>query len=334
MQNLQFIFFQLDEARRYIEDGRLPHLRLALLLLDNAAEIQMNRRIQDEWEYDRFNKQLLEYSSKIPEELLTEHLRGLREWVPLNQSEKSRIERVFDEKVKYLVDLGHLEEGMGGPLKYLHRYRNEAYHRAKIRPNTIRTAALISLEINCHMALCMPPGAVSYYSGDDYSWLEERFGYKPFEIMGRPTPTSTVIENIRSSVLPSDQSVSIALADHLNNRISGLDDSLTFIVENLERKLTKEDAFRESQYYCKIARTGETWSPEALARFVPDHSLQWIEGLKSQTVRVVSAMTRIKSFHEFSQIEKALEPIELCVNQMADAIGSAIQAEVDRSRGK
>ena len=46
MQTLISVVFQLDEAKRYIQDGRLQQLRVALLLLDNAAEIQMDRRIQ------------------------------------------------------------------------------------------------------------------------------------------------------------------------------------------------------------------------------------------------------------------------------------------------
>ena len=46
MRFLGYLLFQLDEARRYIEDGRPEHLRLAFLLLDNAAEIQMVRRIK------------------------------------------------------------------------------------------------------------------------------------------------------------------------------------------------------------------------------------------------------------------------------------------------
>jgi hypothetical protein len=38
------VLFQLDEARRYLEDGRLERLHLALLILDSAAEIQLDRR--------------------------------------------------------------------------------------------------------------------------------------------------------------------------------------------------------------------------------------------------------------------------------------------------
>lgn len=37
MQAFVFVLFQIDEACRYLLDRRLEQLRLALLLLDNAA---------------------------------------------------------------------------------------------------------------------------------------------------------------------------------------------------------------------------------------------------------------------------------------------------------
>ena len=114
MQLLLFVLFQLDEARRYIEDGRLPHLRLALLLLDNAAEIQMDGRIQSNWKRDVIKERLRELSLEVPPEHLTEYLRELTQWTPLTRSEKYKIEKFFDEKIAYLVGCGDLEESLAG----------------------------------------------------------------------------------------------------------------------------------------------------------------------------------------------------------------------------
>ena len=52
MQRLSYVILQLDEAKRYLEGGSLAHLRLALLLLDNAAELQMYRRVHDDFSFD------------------------------------------------------------------------------------------------------------------------------------------------------------------------------------------------------------------------------------------------------------------------------------------
>ncbi len=158
MQHLSFVLFQLDEARRYIQDGRSQHLRIALVLLDNAAEIQMDRRIKDDLIHDGFKEQLrnslLQTAAQGPTTPLPQILQEIVDWVPLTRSEKLKLDRNYDEKIAYMVGRGgHLIASLFVPLKHLHKYRNEAYHRAKIRPATIRTAALILLEINCQMVL-------------------------------------------------------------------------------------------------------------------------------------------------------------------------------------
>jgi len=56
MENVRLIYEQIEEARRHLVDGSLLHLRLALILLDNAAELMMYRELEyefawnDQWE--------------------------------------------------------------------------------------------------------------------------------------------------------------------------------------------------------------------------------------------------------------------------------------------
>ena len=332
MQRLLFVLFQLDEARRYIEDGRLPHLRLALLLLDNAAEIQMDRCIQEIWPRDALLERMRTVTARLPRERLPESLRELVDWTPLSSKEKYKIDKFFDEKVGYLVGHGDLEEALAGPLKYVHKYRNEAYHRAQVRDGTIRTAALILLEINCHMVIHMVPGSSMYSSAEDYSWFEERFGWKPHDLFAGRDKLPIAVEDIRSRVLPSDAAVAQTLAEHLQNRFAEMDDSLTFIAENGAHRSSKETALWDSQFYAEKHRTG---APAAqMKSFVPKYTLQSISSLEEQIVNVSSAPTRLDAFHQFSLIEKDLEPIETDVSDMAAAIDEFIQAEIDRIRGK
>ena len=48
MQLLYRTVVQLEEAKRFILDGDVARLRLALILLDNAVEVIMSRVIDDE----------------------------------------------------------------------------------------------------------------------------------------------------------------------------------------------------------------------------------------------------------------------------------------------
>ena len=58
-------FFQIDEARRYICDGRLECLRLALLLLDNVVEMLLSEYIAGALIRERWNERLREQWQEI-----------------------------------------------------------------------------------------------------------------------------------------------------------------------------------------------------------------------------------------------------------------------------
>jgi len=58
MHRLQFALFQIDEAKRYLVDGSLPALRLALLLLDNSVEVLLDRWIARDLEHDALPQRL------------------------------------------------------------------------------------------------------------------------------------------------------------------------------------------------------------------------------------------------------------------------------------
>jgi hypothetical protein len=64
LQTLISIVFQLNEAKRCIQDGRLQQLPVALLLLDNAAEIQMDRQRDEPREKIRGQAMRLEAEAK------------------------------------------------------------------------------------------------------------------------------------------------------------------------------------------------------------------------------------------------------------------------------
>ena len=48
MQHLTFVAYGIDEALRYLRRGRAEDLRLALVLLDNAAELQQALALKPE----------------------------------------------------------------------------------------------------------------------------------------------------------------------------------------------------------------------------------------------------------------------------------------------
>lgn len=337
MQRAVFVLFQLEEACRYIRDGRLERLRLALLLLDNAVELQLDDRVEEHLRSEQLRERLRDsiLATDAPLDELPDQLREVVAWQPLAAVEKGKLQRFFDEKLRFLSERWmELDSGLTVPLSHLHRYRNEAYHRGRIRPETIRTAALILVEINCQLLSPMVTG-LSYSSSEDYSWLKERFGVEPFHLIGDDGKLESMVEEIRRDIIPGDEAVAATLKCHLDSRLEDMESSLDFIVEAASGIDDRESALQASQEFkgttlgrCQpILKKGNGGTRYA-------YSLASIASLKGRTTMIEMATGRLEAFRIFSKLETELEPIESCVTDLAIELDMAIQMEVDRRRGK
>ena len=54
VERVRLIYEQLEEAKRLIREGSAPKLRLALILLDNAAELLMYRELRKQFAKDDY----------------------------------------------------------------------------------------------------------------------------------------------------------------------------------------------------------------------------------------------------------------------------------------
>lgn len=143
LQWLSFVLYQIDEARRFLLADHVEGARLALLLLDNAVELQMRRRIESELADEAFSENLRDRLLASGEQRRSNTAQEIVDWEPLSSDQKRAIERYFEPKVRYLSERqGLVDPRLTGPLVHIHRYRNEAYHRAHVRAETVRTAAL------------------------------------------------------------------------------------------------------------------------------------------------------------------------------------------------
>ena len=221
MQGLSFVLFQIDEARRYLESGRLEGLRLALLLLDNAAELQLDRRVREEMVIEEWNENTRTLALLIPEPERPARLQELVAWMPLSAREKRNLERGYDKKLEFLsFRRSLLDPRLAGILGYLHRYRNEAYHEGRVRPATLRTACLILIEANCQLLESLPM-MVRYASDESYEWFSERFGNDRAAFLGGGR---FAVGTFRAGLFPELSAVAVALADHLSSRLDAAGD--------------------------------------------------------------------------------------------------------------
>ena len=144
MQRLYRTVVQLEEAKRFILDGDVERLRLALILLDNAVEAIMSRFIDERLSDARMYARLLEKVPAGPLDIKGEALRRNIKANVIPSRRQRKIERSFDEKLTFLSnDCRRLPPSAAQALSHLHKYRNETQHHDLIREGSIRPALLV-----------------------------------------------------------------------------------------------------------------------------------------------------------------------------------------------
>lgn len=332
MQRLTYVLYQMDEARRYLHGGRLEQLRLALLLLDNAAELQIEKRVSDELANENLREGIRRQARtlEIPKGY-SDRLDELAAWQPLTAREKERLSKSFPAKLDYLSKRHQvLDQSIAAVLSYLHRYRNEAYHEGRVRRETIRTAAIILFEIDCFLLLNVFRVSM-FASNEDYSWLEERFRVdRPGILLGGGEALKRIVDELRALVVRDPSAVTETLVRHLGSRFEDVWDAVDFIVSATPAE-SREDAL-------KVAQLDPNVDGDEIDALLADFDPRWSEttvlDLESRIGEVQAATDRLDAFSRFSQLETELETIEEPLYTTAMEIDHAIQLQIDQMRGK
>jgi hypothetical protein len=82
----------------------------------------------------------------------------------------------FNPKVDFLVEQRKISEVVGQVVKALDRYRNDAYHRDKVRWATLHAAAVVYYEAVCQLLVALPPLSLGYASTEDWSDFQDNTG--------------------------------------------------------------------------------------------------------------------------------------------------------------
>jgi hypothetical protein len=334
MQFLSYVLLQIDEACRHIQDGKLAHLRIALLLLDNSAEIQMHRCTTDRLSYEEMLERIRKRAIEIPEGDRPDTLQDLVKWKPLNTKRKHAVHRYFDEKVHYLTERAkQLDSRLAAPLSYLHKYRNEAYHSARVRMETIETAAKLLLDINCELLLNLSRDCTTYASDEDYSWIEQRFCDGEARLLYNTDLVPIAVKEFRAIVDLNDESVAQLLVKHLRSRIQEVFSALEFIVENT-RYPDAETAIRDSHVFNEARREQRGLPHIRIEGLAEQHSIKFLKGLSHRLEEISVGKDRFEAFQAFSILESIFEPVEESIQELAAEVDGMIQMQIDIARGK
>ncbi|MET9839523.1 hypothetical protein ABZZ01_17235 [Streptomyces virginiae] len=331
MERLELIVVQLEEAKRMIEKGRVPNLRLAYLLIDSVTELILHRTVQTELRHQGMLKELLSayqqsaaYGIPVDEEKVASVEAQI-----LSKSDLKGIDRNFDAKVGLLVRRNLLDKGLGPVLEKLHKYRNEMYHRDKLRPEIIRPATLIYFDSACTVLESYRQTIITYPSdlGSEVCRFTE--GRRPGFGEATDLPKKIAAQLRREVGLDLPQ-VRSALAAYLDARLDEMVDGLEFIEDNLAGPpLVRGDALRLVQ-----ANLAANPTLEQVRGRKYQHSKADLEQWRTRIAALESIDDKHALVSDYAAIEDSFELLEEKIKDAVFQVDREVQLQIDFARGK
>lgn len=331
MQRTERIVVQLLEARRFVDERSLPYARLALLLLDNLAEVLLYREVEHKLHYAAmFRNVANSYRRYGEEELRTELDRDRQRLVDnaVSKRRERKIRQYFDEKADYLVQEGEIQRQHARALKKLHAYRNEAYHRDTIRADTLQTAVETCFYLCCQLMKALPLRMISGGFRDSKylrPFLKED-GFPSFDFPGQVADTLLEKHYFHHS------EVNALLREHLVHRIEDMQEVLKGWSGDFPGGMSAEQLLR----LCQVPDEAIESPKDVLHTESIPVPYDWRSfGVwKQRALAIRDNMAALEAFGLFANIEDDFETLEEQVMRLDMEMDRAVQHEIDLLRGK
>ena len=339
MRQFVQIVDEIDEARSLISRGSLSQLQMALLLLDNAVELMAARSIAaDLAEGRHFRKEaerLRNSCVRYPQFRDDEYLKFVEERA-IDRSTERRLQRYFDEKLKFIElrtdkERGTIDSSMRRALSTIHRYRNEAHHQNAIRRETIRPVVLLLFEIACELLVTLRPMSYGVSSQDDWSEFERRFEVKAFDAP-REAGVKKIADVLRSGVALTVSELAEHLADHLEIRFDEFEDLLPHACSYFKATSSLEEKLSLAKDWIFVGSEAFEEGNEAFKTAVRGFSIAKLQDMKRAAEEMRGIDDKLRLFGAYADLEDAFEPIEQCLFDLVYDVDEMINAEVHAAR--
>ena len=341
MDQLERTVVQIQEAERLATWGDVPHGRLALLLLDNAAEMSLMRTAEASMMYaEMYNKLAYLVRDVEPGDVEGQKLKAEIESETISKKRKRQIERNFDALVDYVFEGKEFALGVefAECLKILHRYRNAAYHRDTVRADVLGPAVQILFFLCCHLLKSerqlmheikeAPSGILEVFGGNppESSWPAQSFDTQ--------TLARHVADRLLDELELDHRGIAEALSNHLIARLAALVRDLDQIGTSIPPGVNRWATLRLVQ---QGPREREDFDADPPNDFwtrplpVTERVIEtWF--LEAQSLRDIPVAH--DALRAFAEIEKPLEVIEEPVARFILDLDRVEQQRIDEMRGK
>lgn len=340
MKKIASIIDQIDHCKTLILRNETVALRMAFILLDNAAETLMYRKVLDEFGHNELYERILEKAKTLPPDIFDKFRREHPIPEILEAKEKWKILQYFDQKVTYLCDTCALiQKPLATVLSSLHRYRNEIYHREIIRVEILHAVAILYFETVCDLIEQLKQGATEYYSGDDWRPFFQRYNIpKDGYPMLNDDDIQIILTGFRTCLAISLNELRNTLDAYLTNRFNDTSKKLDFITKSIG--LDSDGTALKLVQFSKSVGTREYSTSDILIhspefkRFRPPITETSFDSWKQKVLAFVNIMNKMDLLNAFKFVEDEFEPIEKMVLDFHNDLDAAIQFAVDLARGK
>jgi hypothetical protein len=330
MVNLRLIYEQLEAGKRQLLDTSLLGSRLALILLDNVAELLMYRALSIQFGFDdsfrpRWEPALSEWWKR-------------RMYTP---EERKAAEREFEPKTHILhLRLKKISSDDCIVLNTCHRLRNEAFHSGTLRERILQQVSALLFTTVVGLTLKLPIQGYRLpnppLSNEDASFLE-RFGFKSAHSL-ISDQAKQFAEHLLADVLFDNSVFTSTLSDDLSERIDHVIGALEYIGETedrsqIDRNLQYTQFWR--QLGAKLVEDGvrqpelegeyQKWQANGHARF----SLRKLDGWQKQAKAIGNRPTPARALAHYSGIDKRLGPLEDYIEEAVSQYEKQIDAQIE-----
>ena len=338
MQRIITTVYQIEECKKLILKGDITSLRMAFVLLDNAIELLMHRRIKSDLVFNE-SWIRLDASSKayMPK---GEYEKWRRSRKIVEPKRIKLIDRFFDEKTKFLSeDHSYMSKSMASTLRSLHKYRNEIYHNDSVRKETIKASVILLFEVACDLFTRLHPGSMSYYSGkpdcDDRNAFFKRYKTAGHNNgMLKDSGLSIIKKSLKEGISVDINELRMLLQQTMYERINNSVESIDFVMRDGLRFKSREKTLKMIQLIQSGTLVGPVDYRKPLKKFIPKFTMKNLSLWKKRIKKLDNARSKIRLFKDFAKIETEFEELELILMNAAMELDSAIQHQIDMARGK
>lgn len=331
MVNVRLIYEQIEAGKRYLLDGSLLSCRLALILLDNVAELLMYKALAFRFAFD---------DSFRPnwEPALSDWLKS-RKYAP---DERRAAEREFEPKTRILhLRLKSISTDDCIILNSCHKLRCEAFHSGTLRDRILEDVSKLLFRTVVDLTLKLPIQSYrlpnSPLSNEDASFLE-RFDFKSAHSLIGEQSANQFADRLLDGVSFDGSAFATTLSNDLVERI----DQLIGVLEDIEETSDRSPIDRNLQYTqfwrqlgSKLMAEGvrepelETayrkWQAEGHAKYTSHKIDRWRRQAKS----IANCQKPARALAHYSGIDKRLRPLEEDVAEAAYRYEKEIDAQIE-----